>query len=95
MSARPADTVSRAAHAPPGSADAGAALTSGFEQVWQAARRRRQRRDALYAVVFLVALAGSFQLGQVRLDTLLAGLPQFTDYFVSIAPDLHFATLGS
>jgi phosphonate transport system permease protein len=94
MSARPADTVSRAAHAPLGSAEPGAAFTSGFEQVWQAARRRRQRRDALYAVVFLIALAGSFQVGQVRLGTFLDGLPQFTDYFVSIAPDLHFATLG-
>jgi phosphonate transport system permease protein len=93
MSARPAETASRAACAPSGSAVPETGLSS-FEQTWQTARRRRRWRDALYGLVFLAALAASFQLGQVRLDTFLAGLPQFTDYFVSIAPDLHFTTLG-
>jgi phosphonate transport system permease protein len=94
MSARPAENASRAAWAPPGSADPAAGLGSGFEQTWQAERRRRRRRDAVCGLAFLIALAASFQLGQVRLDTFLAGLPQFGDYFVSVAPNLHFATLG-
>ena len=95
MSASKADTANRAAHVPPGSSDpAAAALTGRFEQVWRMARRRQRRRDLAFILVFLVAFAASLQLGQVRIDTFLQGVPQFADYFVSISPDLHIATFG-
>ena len=65
-----------------------------FEAAWRAERRERLRRDLGLVAAFLLVLGASFWIGEVRLDTFLAGLPEFGDYFVSIAPALHVATFG-
>lgn len=69
-------------------------LQASLETVWRAERRRRCKRDLWVAALFLLALAGSLWIGEVRLNVFLSGLPDFGDYFASIAPSLHVASFG-
>jgi phosphonate transport system permease protein len=67
---------------------------AALEGRWREHRRLRRRRDLVWLVLFLLAFTAALQVGEVRLSTLIAGLPSFTDYFVQAAPDLHVKTLG-
>jgi phosphonate transport system permease protein len=67
---------------------------AALEGRWREDRRLRRRRDLLWLVLFLLAFGGALQVGEVRLSTLIQGLPSFGDYFDSITPDIHVATFG-
>ncbi|HEY1855768.1 phosphonate ABC transporter, permease protein PhnE [Acidocella sp.] len=67
---------------------------AALEGRWREHRRLRRRRDLVWLALFLLAFAAALQVGQVRLSTLIAGLPSFTDYFVQATPELHVKTLG-
>ena len=67
---------------------------AAFESARLQLQRARRGQVITFAVIFILALAGSAYVGEVSIEVLLEGLPGFFSYLNDIAPTLRPAHLA-
>ena len=78
--------MSHASAAPPDQADASIAA---FERAQHEQRRSRRRRNLTFGAVFGAVFVFSCYVGEVRIKTLVEGLPGFFNYIRDISPPIR------
>jgi phosphonate transport system permease protein len=66
---------------------------AAFEQAEAALRRTRRQHTFFFVLVFILAVAGSCQVGEVSITGFVQGLPGLFNYVRDILPPLHLHTM--
>jgi phosphonate transport system permease protein len=65
---------------------------AAFERAETELRRSRRRRTLLFALLFIMAVAGSCYVGEVSVTQFIQGLPGLFNYIRDILPPVHVHT---
>jgi phosphonate transport system permease protein len=68
---------------------------AAIERAYGAARRAKQLRTALGAVILVVLALLSASVAEVSLERFVEGMPRLFDYILRLVPSLSWATLGA